>query len=96
MFNGMDRWWPHAQSAVLIEVGQLQPRSRDIAGHIVEFGKDVTLLAQLLVGLDGGEEMGMPAVYGAADRCSARPSRSSHRLDSSCLHESHSGRPETR
>ena len=57
---------PHAQSAVLIEVGQLQPGSRDVAGHIVEFGKDVTLLAQLLVGLDGGEEMGMPAVYGAA------------------------------
>ena len=25
----------------------------------MEFGKDVTLLTQLLVGLDGGEEMGM-------------------------------------
>ena len=56
----------HAQSTVLIEVGKLLPGTCSVAGHIVEFGKDVTLLTQLLIGLDGSEEMGVLGVDGAA------------------------------
>ena len=48
-----------AHRTVLIETGELRPITRSITGQIVEFGKDVTLLTQLLVGLDGSEEMGM-------------------------------------
>lgn len=37
----------------------------DIAGQVVELGKDITLPAQLLVGLDGGEEVSMLVVHRA-------------------------------
>ena len=37
----------------------------DIAGQVVELGKDITLLTQLLVGLDGGEEVSMLVVHRA-------------------------------
>ena len=52
----------YAGSSVLIETQELIAGACGIAGQIVELSKDVALLAQLLIGLDGSKEMGMPVI----------------------------------
>ena len=56
----------HTDSPVLVLTSELRPVTGSIACHIVEFCEDVTMSAQLLVGLDGGKEMGMAVVHGAS------------------------------